>query len=132
MNIYTQIHQDYFFKLMEDWVMPDDWDDMSDCEPCVVPRVEYTRGEDHHLYGKPLSPEHREKISISKRGKNNPMCGISLSGKKNGMYGKGHLLHEKVKVGDKIFESCQSAAEYFGIAKGTMTYWIKTGKAIKV
>jgi hypothetical protein len=27
MNIYTQIHQDYFFKLIEDWVMPDDWFD---------------------------------------------------------------------------------------------------------
>lgn len=27
MNIYTQTHQDYFAKLMEDWVMPDDWFD---------------------------------------------------------------------------------------------------------
>ena len=35
-----------------------------------------------------FNEEWRRKVSDSKKGKNNPMYGISLSGSKNGMYGK--------------------------------------------
>ena len=92
-------------------------------------RVEYTRGEEHHWWGKNHTKETREHMSRLRSGKNNPMYGISLSGEKNGMHGKGYLNYKKVRVGETIYNSCKEASEANGIKKSTFSYWLKKGKA---
>lgn len=90
---------------------------------------EYRSGKDHHWYGRTLTEEHKEKISISHRGDKNPMYGVRLCGKKNGMYGKGYINRKKVIVNGVLYNSCTEAAITNNIAKSTMSGWIKKGKA---
>lgn len=48
--------------------------------------------------GRVCTEETRKKLSKSRKGKNNPMYGVSLSGEKNGMYGKHHSEETKQKL----------------------------------
>ena len=92
-------------------------------------RVEYTRGEEHHWWGRKHTQETKDYMSRLHSGKNNPMYGVGQHGKDNGMYGKGYLNHKKVRVGDTIYNSCMEAAAANGIKKSTFSYWLKKGKA---
>lgn len=41
------------------------------------------KGKNHPMFGKPLSDEHKQKLSIANTGENNPMYGIRNFGKDN-------------------------------------------------
>ena len=80
----------------------------------------------------PPSDETKEKIRQSKLGENNPMYGVSLAGKKNGMYGKPSPTRRKVSVNGIIYNSCREASKAVGKSEGTFNYWLKRGKAYYV
>lgn len=66
------------------------------------------------MTGKHHTEEAKKKISKATRGKNNPMYGVSLSGKLNGMYGKRHSEETKRKISEAQkarFKSTQSLLE---------------------
>lgn len=77
--------------------------------------------------GKKLTQEHKDKIAIHSKGKNNPMYGIRLTGSKNPMYGMGGCLcpnAKKVAQYDietkkliKIYETVTEAAIATGIER---------------
>ena len=93
---------------------------------------DYKRGKDHHMYGNVPSEETRRKLSEGKKGKNNPMYGVSLSGEKHWNYGKTGLCGKKVSVNGVIYNSCREAAKAVGKSEGTFNYWLKKGKAYYV
>jgi len=156
MSIYTS---NIFEQYMKDWVMPDDFYDGHDVHE-TDPEMHPMYGQKHTEESKramsesstgllhseetkrkmslasqnrePISDETREKISKSKRGKNNPMYGVSLSGEKNGMYGKESSNRKKVSVNGVIYNSCREASVAVGKSEGTMNYWLKKGKAYYV
>ena len=101
-TIYTN---SYFTEIMKDWVMPDDFYDDSNCEP-FDPSESYS-GENNSFYGKKHTEETKQFLSQRQMGKNNPMYGrkrgkecsngMDVSGDKNPMYGKGHLIKGKTQ-----------------------------------
>ncbi len=71
------------------------------------------KGENHPNFGKKMSDEQKNKLSIAQSGENNVNYGknlpeetklkisIALSGEKNGMFGKHHTEETKKKMSDK-------------------------------
>lgn len=63
--------------------------------------------------GKKLTQEHKDKIGIHSKGKNNPMYGVRLTGSKNPMYGrKGKLSPSARKVAQYHIETNELIAIY--------------------
>lgn len=54
------------------------------------------------MTGRHHTEETKKKISKATKGKNNPMYGVSLSGKLNGMYGKRHSEETKRKISEAL------------------------------
>lgn len=38
-------------------------------------------------------------------------------------------MKKTIKIEDRVFNSCTEAADFFNVVPGTISYWIKTGKA---
>jgi hypothetical protein len=100
-------------------------------------------GENNPMYGKPahnrgipMTQEQKDKISKKRiesgksRGKNNPMYGISLTGEKNGMFGKTHSDETKEKIGKAsrgriVTEESRQHSREVMLAKTAANGWVK-------
>ena len=91
----------------------------------------YTRGKEHHNYGKKYTKEHCKKISESKKGQKYPKCSRKNNPNWQGVQEMGAAARrKKVLVNGVIYNSCTEAAKALDIPKSTFTMnWLKKGKA---
>lgn len=80
-----------------------------------------------------LHPAHKKAISESMIGNSRENNG-QWAGKNNGMYGSKRFgvkaaNKKKVNINGVIYNTCKQAADDLGVSQGSITYWIKTGKA---
>lgn len=86
-------------------------------------------GENHPMYGKKMSEEHKEKLSKSRTGVPSPLKGKVRPNLKGKMAGNKNPLAKSVVVGDLTFGTQKEAADHFGVTVQAVSYWVKTGKA---
>lgn len=88
---------------------------------------EYTRGKDHHWWGRKHTKEYKQHMSNLHRGTGNPFYGKTHVGDFKRF---GHQKRCKPIVIDNIkYESSKEAAEQLGVCKATISKWLKKGKA---
>ena len=91
--------------------------------------------------GKKLTQEHKDKIGIHSKGKNNPMYGIHLIGEKNPMYGRKGALCPKsrkiaqydIKTGEliTIFDSLMEASISCGMDRRRLSDYCRGKRPFK-
>jgi hypothetical protein len=105
-------------------------------KPGMVGKNNPMFGRTPHNKGIPMTSEQKLKLSFTRikngrsAGKNNPMYGISLTGEKNGMFGKTHSDATKEKIGKAsrgriVTEESRQHSREVMLAKIAANGWVK-------